>query len=156
VTIEELHRVLVSVGLEPTPEDLADVLWLAMRIPASRSGKPRPRPAARRAGAGRSVMPPDKQPRPGTDSKRDGLDLRLAGLTQGPARVRVAAGPALHPALPLTRGLRPLRRLRIPGTATQFDDQATADFAAEQRLWIPVLRPVSEPVFDLAVLHAIA
>ena len=66
--------------------------------------------------------------------------------------VRIRSSPAMRNLLPLGRALRPLRRLRVPGAAVVVDEEATADFRAEHRLWLPILKPVSEPALDLALV----
>src|SRR5207302_6228681 len=68
------------------------------------------------------------------------------------ATVHAAASPALPDPLPLARALRPLRRQLASGRRMRINEEATADRAAEQRLWLPVLTPVGEPAVDLTLV----
>ena len=70
----------------------------------------------------------------------------------GRVPVQVAARPQLLDPLSLGRALRPLRRRVASAGRETFDEDATADLGAEQRIWLPVLTPAQEPAFDLSLV----
>jgi formylglycine-generating enzyme required for sulfatase activity len=59
---------------------------------------------------------------------------------------------ALRNSLALLRSLRPLMQ-RVPSkTSWILDTEATAQYIAETKLWLPQRKPVQEPWFDLALV----
>ncbi|MFE2430204.1 SAV_2336 N-terminal domain-related protein [Streptomyces sp. NPDC059373] len=151
---------LRGAGLEPTPEELADALWLSRwSAPSVPLNGPRvaldrrdpavlaeeePAPQDRRRP---SDAPPQRLvtaegdlyavPSPG--------DTELTGLPPGglmPVRVPVAS--ALPGLLPLQRALRPLQRYRPPLRPVRYeiDETATAEATAESGMIIPVVRGI--------------
>jgi hypothetical protein len=171
MSVGELRRllresgVLREVGGEPTPGELADVLWLAMlnRGPAGPQGpdpEPEPTPPVSAATRGavppvlpyRPPRPPAPEPRPQTEEVR--LEVAEPATVPGTWRVpvQVPAQPQLPDPLPLGRALRPLRRRVASAGRPTLDEEATADLGAEQRLWLPVLTPAREPALDLALV----
>ncbi|MFJ2746258.1 FxSxx-COOH system tetratricopeptide repeat protein [Streptomyces sp. NPDC087440] len=68
-----------------------------------------------------------------------------------PAATTTVAAP-LPEALALARALRPLRlRAEVPD-ARELDEEATAERAAQEELWVPVCRPVHERRLRLLLL----
>ena len=66
--------------------------------------------------------------------------------------VRGPALPALRHQLQLSRSLRPLKR-RVPSpTSFTVDEPATVVHAAEEGIWLPVLRPVPSRWLDLTLV----
>ncbi|MGY3516116.1 SAV_2336 N-terminal domain-related protein [Micromonospora sp. PTRAS2] len=116
-----------------------------------------PGPGSRVRPAGGGVDPP---PGPGATTPRRWVELHLpapaapgAGAGRGGGGglpVRAPEPPALD-ARALTRSLRPLRR-RVPDPrAVVVDEEATATRIVEEGLWLPVLRQVRRPWFDLTL-----
>lgn len=67
-------------------------------------------------------------------------------------RVGAPRVPALQAPLQMARALRPLRQ-RVPSRhALMVDEAATAERIAAERLWLPVLHPLPELRFNLAVI----
>jgi tetratricopeptide (TPR) repeat protein len=62
------------------------------------------------------------------------------------------ATPPLAHGLALARALRPLRLRRPSPGAWELDEEATAERAAAEDLWLPVCRPADERRLDLTVL----
>ena len=172
MTIRELRDVLRGIGIEPTPGELADALWLASLAPRLRATKRAPSPPTA-PGPPEAPGPPvpaapslptedglsNLSPRSPVPESDDSLDIRLpepATTAKIPpasrAPVQAVASRALKDPLPLTRALRPLRRQLTWGGRVRVDEEATADLGAQQRLWLPVLIPSGEPALDLALV----
>jgi hypothetical protein len=167
VTIRELHRVLAGIGITPSPDEVADALWLAT-LAAPGASPPVPFPSAtetgipngqRRGGAAVPLRVGDRlsdtrqQGKAGADAPAS-LHLRLPGkpvVAVDRAPVPIPVGTAL-PSLALSRALRPLRHKRVVGDGTTVDEDATADLGAEQGLLIPILKLTSSPALDLALV----
>jgi hypothetical protein len=173
--IELIAAALRTAGLEPTWEDVADTLWLAREL--SRHGpdpEPSPVPLETTLSAKRASSPPPKtRPTTPSDSQAaqtggaDGaagtpaaaataaLHLPPAPGTQGPRGglpFQTPAATALPGALALGQALRPLMR-RVPSaTALVLDAEGTVERAAEERIWMPVLRPARTRWLDLALV----
>ncbi len=182
MSIGELRRVIRDAGLlgdaggEPTPSELADILWLAAILKPDRSA-----PLSGTEDDGLLVEPeapssgppgPEEEvtPSPVEVPQRGGAPPRPLGLKPNapfhlvlPSRepggagaagnmVAVAMTPQLPDPLPLARAMRPLRRRVITSQPGVLDEEATADLRAEQRLWLPALLPATEPAFDLAIV----
>lgn len=62
------------------------------------------------------------------------------------------ATPPFPDSLALSRRLRPLRLRRAAPDARVLDEEATAERAAGDGLWLPVLRPVEERLLELVLL----
>ncbi len=164
-------RVLQEIGHEPTPGELADVLWLAMLnrglSRAKASGRQFPvaePPDVSPVSAAANVVVPPVLP-PGFQSPRatvlshvrvEDVRLRVAEPATASSTRRVAvqvtASPQLLDPLRLGRALRPLRRQIASAGREILDEAATADLGAEQRMWLPMLTPAKEPAFDLALV----
>ncbi|WLW52255.1 SAV_2336 N-terminal domain-related protein [Streptomyces sp. YU58] len=173
---ELAERLRVRLGVEPTPRELAEALWLAGHVgPAPAPTRPRvtggpvlmPGPAqADDSGAAPPGSPRPVAETPGRDSSgrarlyADGPDTAPATASgadgpDGPAsRVRVPAATTLPHTLRLQRALRPLQHyhppVRVP--AHLVDEQATAEQAAESRLLLPVLRATTSREARLRIL----
>jgi hypothetical protein len=167
--IELVAAALRSAGLQPTWEDVADTLWLAREIgrhqapaepgeitPREVLGEPRPSPVA-----------PERLDQPEIPS----TDWEPADTTAPPAAAALHLPPA--PGTPVPRGsmpfqtpmvtalpgthalglaLRPLKR-RVPSATTVvFDEEGTAERAAEEGVWTPVLRPAMIRWLELALV----
>jgi hypothetical protein len=79
-------------------------------------------------------------PAPGTQGPRGGLPFQTPAAT------------ALPGTLALGQALRPLMR-RVPSaTALVLDEEGTVQRAAEERIWMPVLRPARTRWLDLALV----
>ncbi|MEU3314844.1 SAV_2336 N-terminal domain-related protein [Streptomyces sp. NPDC006662] len=170
--VRALAGVLRAAGLDPSPEELADALWLAAARarqearPAPPDAGPGPAPRRARAGAA-SGRPADRsaareagEPPPGPVREEGGQPEdpvtlypaagRAAGASD--AEVPVAAGvpvrvpgaAALPRILDIQRALRALQRHRPPGrpTRTVLDEGATAEASARA---LGLVLPVFRP-----------
>ena len=175
--ISSLIAALRGLEIEPSAEEVADAVWLALHM----WGPPRD-PASERSdsGAARGEKEPEPGPEPGSrqapkDRAGGGTIQQEAddSLTEAERRwslhvsrpqqgaratagsatpIRSPAAQALPGALDLNRALRPLMR-RVPSRRlTIFDEEATAGRIAEEGLWVPVLRPALARRFDVALV----
>ncbi|MGW4897412.1 TIR-like protein FxsC [Kitasatospora sp. NPDC004240] len=178
--IDRLLRALTEAGaapaVDPGPEELADILWLAAclggaaRTPAGEQPEERPEDA------------PAADPPPGADPGADPVPEHPEGDTPagdgpgpGPRRrhyaladrttpgrpgerpgdlVRVPRAAALADPLAVMRALRPLGRRTLADSrgTPELDEEATVGAGADQRLLVPVLRPAPGRWLDLALV----
>ncbi|MFB6841431.1 FxSxx-COOH system tetratricopeptide repeat protein [Streptomyces sp. NPDC056361] len=66
--------------------------------------------------------------------------------------VRTEPLPDLHDAPGIARRLRPLKQLSPSAYDIELDEEATAEHAAEDGLWMPYTRPAGERRFDLVLV----
>ncbi|MEX0170895.1 FxSxx-COOH system tetratricopeptide repeat protein [Streptomyces sp. LMG1-1-1.1] len=66
--------------------------------------------------------------------------------------VKAEALPDLHDAPGIARRLRPLKQLSPSAYDIELDEEATAEHAAEDGLWMPYTRPAGERRFDLVLV----
>jgi hypothetical protein len=165
--IEQFIATLGALDPEPTAEELADALWLADKLSRSDTG-----PGAGTTSAGAAPPPglgdrlggpdPDPTATSGAAAPASAEVMSQAGAPVGlfpPTKGRSSSDlaraptvPALSPALPLARALRPLRRDVLSRTETELDEEATAQRVAEMGIWEPVIRPAPERWLDLALV----
>jgi formylglycine-generating enzyme required for sulfatase activity len=171
--MDELARaiaVLHGADFEPTPEELADALWLARRratledtfgpLPSrlDRPERESPHPESL-AVQPPAELPKDAPPRPRPEP--EGTLHPYARPQSGPAGqtesaratpFRAPAVPMLPEALRLGRALRPVKR-RVPSRIqVALDEDDTVQRIAEQALWLPVFRPKPERWLELALV----
>ena len=174
MAIRQLIDLLVELNLSPTREDVLDVLWLASRIPATAPGlpavpmqlSPQSAPSQSAPVQGRPEVPahkPDdadaprsRQPARGQAADSAEHTLHLAGPAERRERpaaaIRVPAVAALGNQLELARALRPLKRRAPSRLLVEVDENATVSRVADERVWIPVLRPAATRWLELAVV----
>ncbi|WSQ08808.1 SAV_2336 family protein [Streptomyces sp. NBC_01231] len=159
---------------EPTPRELAELLWLAGQLdgaqgaPTSPEGEPRPaRPApdAPAAVPRPASAPPPRPPDASPATPHDGrVPLLLPtpaaaapGANGGGTPLLAPAPPMLHHPLALQRALRPLKRTVPSQRARVLDERATADriarLGARPEAWMPVLRPAPDRWLRLNLVH---
>ncbi len=171
MTVEDVARVLLRAGLELSPEDLADVVWLlrtyetgpspsdrgltrATAVPLSpdhrdENRSPSPEPA------------PDLDQATGIDqaahSAREHAPLRLPGRSTATAETRatsvaVPGADALGNRLAFSRSLRALRRNRASLHRTVLDVDLTVNATAQAGRLHLVTRPADEKWLDLVLI----
>jgi len=183
VKIGELRRVLRDsgvlgeAGIEPTPAELADALWLAalrrsaqptlpaaapppvedIQVESEDRGTTTQEPTQlSQAELSRPLATTQPVPEPAPlkpqPTSQVFATLPVRGTPPSGVLVSAAARPQLLDSLALARAMRPLRRLVPSATRQVLDEIATADLRAEQGLWMPALVQGSEPAFDLALV----
>ena len=173
--MQRLAALMRQLDLEPTEEDILDVLWLAPRIRRFTAGPvrdeghsrstPQPSvatdvtaPAEDQVSHDRPRSTRDAPLRP-VSSRREVKPLHSLHLVnpvesggQQAAAIRAPSAPALGDQLGLARAFRPLKRKRPSRHLLLLDEDATAIRIAEERLWIPALRPAPARWLELAVV----
>jgi tetratricopeptide (TPR) repeat protein len=157
--INDLLPLLAQGGVDdPTPEELADILWLAQQVlsPVRRPGSttdpvgktPPPSSAAEEPARHTPQVPEPRQEGEEFHTAEDTLGIHLPTGdrhqdTTGPTGtpVQVPAAASLPHALALTRALRPLTRKVPSRTAFELDEEATVARLVDEDLLLPVLRP---------------
>lgn len=165
-----LFASLQAVGCEVTAVELADILWLARYVPASRRAEPgSTSPSTPVPPAPPQLHDPDATRKSSSDTPAppslerenraaDGLYARVerdARLTRGrrATLVRAPGAPALPNALALSRALRPLLKKRVSRHRWQLDEEATAEATAlNHGVATPVFRPSAERWFEVALV----
>jgi hypothetical protein len=178
MSIERLPDLLRRLDLTPTEEDILDVLFLASAVKPPRQAAtgtipsstieprstawskndqdPEPiRPSAQRKQADEQDLASDRRIEPPRDvnvgHSLHPVRAKTTG-TQQAALVRAPAASALGDKLALSRALRPMKRT-VPSRHRRFmDEVATADRIAQDRLWMPVLRPTPTRWLEMAVV----
>ena len=166
--IDCLHRQ----DIRPASEELADVLWLALRmgelekpkLPSKKAGR------ERRSEVETEQTVPDQgagaSPETGTSTIPPREELRLPlfaesvpapapaadETTTGAQPLRTPAAPALPEALALSRALRPLLRKVPSRSRAVIDETATAERYADRKLWLPVFKGQPERWLELALV----
>jgi hypothetical protein len=154
-------EMLTRAGLDITPLEVAEVLWLAQYAS----------PAASAAADGRDALPP-AEPRPAGATEwrqrqkpgpsrparvrlhlpRETGDTAQAQPAGSGTQVRVPASTALPDSTALLRALRPLR-LRAPDARRRaLDEAATIDATARAGTLVPVLRAPPERRLSLTLV----
>lgn len=156
MALDRLQQRLRGLGVEATPLELAEALWLARHIDpqtimrsaglADAIERPGPKPASRQDSASPSGTHED------THDVHSRADEAREAVVTGTVPVRVPAAKALPASTRVASGLRPLRR-RVPSVReTELDEEATARRIAESGRWQAVQRPVPVRWFDVAVV----
>jgi hypothetical protein len=167
MTIRRLADLLQKLELDPSEEDLLDVLWLAQYLRASADvssaadapGAPADRESPKVPAHAYSRRPEERS----SASRPEGLDLPYSlyprkatpenqvGQAHA-AAVRAPAAAALGEQLSLAKALRPLAR-KVPSRhRQQLDEQATATRIAEEEIWIPAMKPAPARWLEIALV----
>jgi tetratricopeptide (TPR) repeat protein len=163
VNVAGFIDLLTRSGLDVTPLDVAEVLWLARyATPPARQAPGEPPHAPPDPDPGEAEAPSEagngESGTPGAPA--DQLPLHLPwssgtgriSLTGPGVSVPVPASTALPGSLALMRALRPLK-LRAPDVRRRtLDETATVDATARSGALMPVLRAGSERRFSLALV----
>lgn len=169
MSVEPFRSVLERLGLDPTPREVAEILWLATRLPAAPSPAqtdvPEAEPPQEPAGTTSDLVPPPPQEETAAKATPTvpvyaPTAATASGDASRPAArpVRLAADPLLPRQLDLLRALRPLKR-RVPSRRdAEFDEEATLESMAQRSVpqrrgtLLPVLRPAAERWLDAVLV----
>lgn len=158
MSIGRLAAILEMLDIEPTEEDLMDVLWLAEHIAPHTGGSGRPASDRQEHEETASPVTSPGRSRPELPVRAD-PELHLSPPKTSRTVPTVPAAPFQVPAAPglpagraLTRALRPLKRRTPSDREIVLDEEATATRIAEGGLWIPEFRPARTRWFDLVLV----
>lgn len=163
MSLEKFIAALQSLDLDPTAEELADVLWLTAQIyqvqmTTSESTRSQPK------GTISDLSSMDKQSSQAqldiaqksskvTQDVKDSVPVHTQRNTSDDdLSLRIPAVRYLPHSLQLARALRPLMQRVASRTHEQLDELATVERIAETHIWLPVVRGVPERHFDLVLI----
>ncbi|WP_353570747.1 SAV_2336 N-terminal domain-related protein, partial [Candidatus Albibeggiatoa sp. nov. BB20] len=163
-------------GIEPTAEELADALWFAMQMkPYVDATESNPSEIIEQDETQSALpeeikdpIPPQESSDDNSNSKKDKSDpidpnqteisttypITLPSSTGSNLgeSIRVPATTMLPDVLLLERALRPLIHKTQSGRRDVLDEDATVQFIAEQGIWLPILKNLTEPWFDVVLV----
>ncbi len=164
-----IERLSAALGKEfnLTSKEIADVVWLALQMEASvlsfQTGEAsdvggeaktakRSSQNSSTSGSGFNRGDDKKSPSPqaelhATNSPSDGEDGFDAGVP-----LAVPDARSLREPLSLAKSLKPLLQKVSAGWSTMLDEVATVERVADERIWMPVLKPALEPWLELALV----
>jgi formylglycine-generating enzyme required for sulfatase activity len=177
--LNQLITAFHSLDLDPTAEELAEVLWLALQMRRAKPLMPLSqrlwlalqirigmllKPLFQRLKNSQSMKPPP-MPRPKADRQEeiqtdtattDDSFLLYPGSpgkkTSSGLPFRTPAARMLPHALSLARALRPLKQRVASRTVYQINEAATIEWIAETQIWLPVLQGIPERRFEIALV----
>ncbi|QFS50950.1 hypothetical protein [Nostoc sphaeroides] len=154
--------------LELTGKEIADALWLAVHIQPSQLVEDN---NTNQSNSTLNAL--EKADEPLLNQTRDNIksessqkqsskqepqgdiynpEKDTSGSNSGNLTFKVPDARSLREPLTLTRAMRPLMR-RVPSsTNTVLDEAATVKRIADEKNWIPVLKPAMEPWLDIALV----
>jgi formylglycine-generating enzyme required for sulfatase activity len=148
---------------EFTSIEIAETLWLAMQMePAmepsdeevvdqSQTPSPQPLPSVAMDVEGDPELP--SPPPPPLPRANIAASIPQAGVLPPQTLPVWLADPAmLTDSLAVIRALKPLLQKAEAGISNRLDEPATVDNIARTRLWLPVLEPKQEPLFDIILV----
>src|SRR6185369_6220445 len=157
--------------LDSDAEAMADALWLSHWFggsltpvnPVRADPEPETKDERRKeSGTPFEQAPAQEQNKLPTEPPQSSVakppeDTRLftggAGLgAKRASAIRVPAASALPDSLRLARALRPFNRRRLSTQRFELDEEATAEAIAQFGLVRPVLQPIAEPWFNIALV----
>ena len=167
--IKNIDRLITALNkeVEFSAEEIADTIWLAMQM--NRSLTLTPLTPLSKGGTGSRVAS-DSTAKEKNSSGSEELDKETskgrkeepkAGVySHNPAKPRqsselslkVPDAAALREPLTLARAFKPLMRRMPSGGKWVLDEAATIERIADQRLWLPVLKPTLEPWLDIELV----
>jgi hypothetical protein len=151
-------------NIEPTAEELADVLWFAMQVaphiesvqanPVKPKDK-KPTPVEPPVEPLETPTIPDEKPleqQPKNPEQTYPIALPFGDDLDIGENIRVPATTMLPDVLLLEKALRPLIHKTKSGRREVLDEDATVKFITEYGIWLPVLKKLSESWFDVALV----
>jgi hypothetical protein len=165
MTVQRLAELMYGLELEPSEEDILDVLWLASHLEEHV-----PAPAEETLGKASSESRPQEYPAQGRQDRLAVQDdaaqaadseysfhLRPVGSSgtaggQRAVAMRAPAAAALGGQLNLAKALRPLKQKKASRHQLLLDEEATASRIADEGLWIPALIPAPTRWLEIALV----
>ncbi|MDD1427569.1 hypothetical protein MEO94_24510, partial [Dolichospermum sp. ST_sed9] len=156
--VNDLEKKGLIKSLALSDEDIADTLWLALKIgvvekeSVETTGEGTDESKGEKIRENRTIEPPEitndkvhiyktnNVPKKGIKPKNDALPFQTP------------AAPALPNKLEISRALRPLMRKVPSPTRSILDVEATVTRIAEQDIWLPVTKPEPERWLDLELI----
>ncbi|MBD2267894.1 formylglycine-generating enzyme family protein [Anabaena sp. FACHB-1391] len=157
--VNDLEKKGLIKSLALSDEDIADTLWLALRMrvveeeSVETTGKGTDENKGQKIREDRTIKPPETTPRDNVyiyktkNVPKKGIKPKNDALP-----FQTPAAPALPNKLEISRALRPLMRKVPSPTRSILDVEATVTRIAEQDIWLPVTKPELERWLDLELI----
>ncbi len=159
--IEQAIAILQQAGFDFTARELAEIIWLAVHIEKPEApqqltvSKPEP-PRTERSQTQQTSespsLPQVREPRAEVYRPTSVPKPTETPESRQAIPIKVPAAVALRNALALGRALRPLMRKVPSPTENILDEEATVYRIAEEKIWVPVLKPAPERWLELALV----
>jgi len=157
--IEKLIQILNNIGLKPTAEEIADILWLASHLDAPQASETANAEAVSKPDICKSECK-DKSGSPTSEpeSAKTGVyasefqKKEISNAGKGGLHIRIPGGLALPGQLAIERALRPLMRKVPSRNRFVLDEDATVRQIAETEIWMPIMRPEPSRWLDLIIV----
>jgi len=157
--IEKLIQILNNIGLKPTAEEIADILWLASHLDAPQASETANAEAVSKPDICKSECK-DKSGSPTSEpeSAKTGVyasefqKKEISNAGKGGLHIRIPGGFALPGQLAIERALRPLMRKVPSRNRFVLDEEATVRQIAETGIWMPVTSPEPSRWLDLIIV----
>ncbi|QDL11030.1 hypothetical protein DP113_26730 [Brasilonema octagenarum UFV-E1] len=159
--ISRAIAILQQAGFDLTARELAEIIWLAVHIEESEQSQQQPQQQSQQ------LNPPETQTQETPEIASSpqvtepGAEISLPSAVLSSAKspesreaigIKVPAAVALRNSLALGRALRPLMR-KIPSPIENIlDEEATVYRIAQEKIWVPVLKPAPERWLELALV----
>jgi formylglycine-generating enzyme required for sulfatase activity len=165
--IERAIAILQQARFDLTARELAEIIWLAVHIEESEQLQQQSqqftlsKPERLRTNQPQTQTQETPEIASSPQATEPRAEVYLPSSVQSPAKspesreaiaIKVPAAIALRNSLALGRALRPLMR-KIPSpTENILDEEATVCRIAQEKLWVPVLKPAPERWLELALV----
>ncbi|WP_414581389.1 SAV_2336 N-terminal domain-related protein [Scytonema sp. PCC 10023] len=155
--IERAIAILQQAGFDLTARELAEIIWLAVHIEESEQSQQQ----SQQSTVSKPKPPKTNQPRTRTQVTEPRAEVYLPSSVQSSAKspenreaipIKVPAAVALRNVLALGRALRPLMRKVPSPTENILDEEATVCRIAQEKIWVPVLKPAPERWLELGLV----
>ncbi len=163
--IERAIAILQQAGFDLTADELAEIIWLAVQIESEEPQQRSPQPTISKQAPPRTDQPQTQTqelPLPSFPQvPESSAEVYLPSSVPSPAKatetpeaipIKIPAAVALRNSLALGRSLRPLMRKVPSPTENILDEEATVCLIAEEKIWIPVLKPAPQRWLELALV----
>ncbi len=157
--------ILQQAGFDLTADELAEIIWLAVQIESEEPQQRSPQPTISKQAPPRTDQPQTQTqeiPLPSFPQiPEPSAEVYLPSSVPSPAKateipesipIKVPAAVALRNSLANGRSLRPLMRKVPSPTENILDEEATVCRIAEEKIWIPVLKPAPQRWLELALV----
>ena len=157
MSVERLVSILADEA-NLTAREIADLLWLALRIQPEVEIQPEQKPETKTVRQEESIDDTViEAPLPVVSSKpianiNTSISQSPDVLPPNALPIWIADPPILSDTLSLICALRPLLKQVEAGISNKLDETATVERIAKTQIWVPILKPEIEPWFEVVLI----